>query len=343
MTPAVQTRTRAPKLDAVSAAAVELAATALVDVAEPGQVGAHVRVEASGERLVTHIFEATIPGYAGWYWLAILARAPRAKQPTVCETALVPGDEALLAPEWEPWSDRLRPDDVGADDVLPYKEYDPRLEQGFEQTKDDETEAVAVRELGLGRKRVLSREGREEAATRWIDGEFGPRELSKRKRKGTVQAHCSSCGFLSLLNGSLRQEFGICTNEWSPADGRVVSLRYGCGAHSETDADTGGSGTELPPTVVDDTQVDYVDRFEEKSIIDEALLKKELEKAEKAKKGSAEAGAADAGSADTVPEDTNQPEQEPTAESAADLGSKAGQAMSQAAETTQESATGESR
>ena len=26
----------------------------------------------------------------------------------------------------------------------------------------------------------------------------------------------------------------MCTNEWSPADGRVVHLNYGCGAHSET-------------------------------------------------------------------------------------------------------------
>lgn len=279
----VPVRSRAPKLDAVSAAAVELAATALVEVAEPGQVGEHVRVQASGERLVTHTFHATIPGYDGWYWVVVLARAPRAKQPTVCETALVPGDEALLAPAWEPWSERLRPGDVGEDDVLPYKEYDPRLEQGYEQTGDEDADAVAQWELGLGRERVLSREGREEAATRWINGDFGPRELSRRKRKGTVQAHCASCGFLSLLGGSLRQEFGICTNEWSPADGRVVSLRYGCGAHSQTGIERKRSGSELPPTVVDDTEVDYVDRHEEKSIIDEALLKMELEKAEKLK------------------------------------------------------------
>lgn len=280
MRTAPSTRTRAPKLDAVSAAAIDLAARALVDVAEPGQVGEHLRVQASGERLVTHVFRADIPGYAGWHWLVVLARAPRAKTPTVCETALVPGDDALLAPPWEPWAERLRPGDVGEEDVLPYKEFDERLEQGFEQTDDSEADALQVFELGLGRERVLSRQGREEAATRWLDGEFGPRELSARKRKGTVQAHCSSCGFLSLVNGSLRQEFGICTNEWSPADGRVVSLRYGCGAHSQTDADASNSVSEIPPTVIDDTKVDFVDRFEEKSIIDEALLKKEQEKAE---------------------------------------------------------------
>jgi len=31
--------------------------------------------------------------------------------------------------------------------------------------------------------------------------------------------------------------FGVCANEWSPSDGRVVTLDHGCGAHSETDMD----------------------------------------------------------------------------------------------------------
>lgn len=46
-------------------------------------------------------------------------------------------------------------------------------------------------------------------------------------------ATCMSCGFLTPIAGSLRQAFGVCANEFSPADGRVVSLSYGCGAHSE--------------------------------------------------------------------------------------------------------------
>jgi hypothetical protein len=31
----------------------------------------------------------------------------------------------------------------------------------------------------------------------------------------------------------LGQGFGVCTNEIAPSDGRVVSLDFGCGAHSE--------------------------------------------------------------------------------------------------------------
>ena len=95
-------RTSRPKLDAIAAEAIELAREALLEVTEPGQVGEHLRVEASGERLVTHIFDCTMPGYRGWSWVVVLVRASRAKAATVAETALLPGDDAILAPEWEP-------------------------------------------------------------------------------------------------------------------------------------------------------------------------------------------------------------------------------------------------
>ncbi|MFC7375260.1 DUF3027 domain-containing protein [Brachybacterium sp. GCM10030267] len=229
-----RTRTARPRLDAVAADAVELAREALLEVTEPGQVGEHLRVEASGERLVTHVFECTMPGYRGWSWVSVIARAPRAKVPTVAETALLPGEDAILAPEWEPWSERLKPEDIGADDLLPFHEQDERLEPGYEATGDEDADRVALWELGLGRPRVLSPHGRSDAAERWLESDFGPRQTSSRGRRGTVSATCSSCGFLTQLAGSLRGEFGVCTNEWSPADGRVVHLGYGCGAHSET-------------------------------------------------------------------------------------------------------------
>ena len=208
-------RTSRPKLDAIAAEAIELAREALLEVTEPGQVGEHLRVEASGERLVTHIFDCTMPGYRGWSWVVVLVRASRAKVATVAETALLPGDDAILAPEWEPWSERLKPSDVGADDLLPYREHDERLEEGYEATGDEDADRVALWELGLGRARVLSPEGRSEAAERWIAGEFGPRQTSGRGRRGTVAANCTSCGFFAQLAGSLRHEFGVCTNEWS--------------------------------------------------------------------------------------------------------------------------------
>ncbi|MGP5414548.1 DUF3027 domain-containing protein [Brachybacterium paraconglomeratum] len=284
-------RTARPKLDAVAAAAVELAREALEDVTEPGQVGEHLRVEATGERLVTHVFECTMPGYRGWSWVVVLARASRAKAATVAETALLPGEDAILAPAWEPWSERLKPEDVGADDLLPYREQDERLEQGYEATGDEDEDRVALWELGLGRPRVLSQEGRGEAAERWQAGEFGPRQTSSRGRKGTVPASCTSCGFLMKLSGSLRSEFGVCTNEWSPADGRVVHLGYGCGAHSETGQDDGEP--EIPRgagVIVDELDVEVVD--DDKAAAD---ANAPADGAEVEVEGAAQAGGADAG------------------------------------------------
>ncbi|MFC0675611.1 DUF3027 domain-containing protein [Brachybacterium hainanense] len=253
-----RTRTAKPKLDAIAAAAVDLAREVLEEVAEPGQVGEHLRSVAVGDRMVDQVFACEMPGYRGWSWHVTVVRASRAKVATVAETALLPGEDALLAPDWEPWSERLRPSDVGADDLLPYREQDARLEFGYEQTGDEDADRLAQWELGLGRVRVLSPEGRSEAAERWSAGEFGPREISARGRRGTVTASCASCGFVSLLAGSLRGEFGICTNEWSPADGRVVHLRYGCGSHSETGQEEAGS--EFPVSdgvVVDELRVEY--------------------------------------------------------------------------------------
>lgn len=250
-------RTARPKLDPIAAEAVELAREALLEVTEPGQVGEHLRVEVSGERLVTHIFECTMPGYRGWSWTVVLTRASRAKAATVAETALLPGEDAILAPDWEPWSERLLPSDVGTDDLLPYREQDERLEQGYEATDDEDADRVALWELGLGRSRVLSPEGRGEAAERWLEGDFGPRQTSGRGRRGTVAANCTSCGFFTQLSGSLRHEFGVCTNEWSPADGRVVHLNFGCGAHSETGQQ--GEDHEIPRStgvVVDELDVE---------------------------------------------------------------------------------------
>jgi hypothetical protein len=223
----------APKEDATLRAAVGLAREAADSIAEPGTVGDHLSMEMVDERLATHYFACTARAYPGWRWAITVARVPRGKVATVCETNLVPGEGALLSPEWLPYAERLAPGDVGAGDVLPYKEEDPLLEPGFEATGDEDVDQVALWELGLGRKRVLSAEGREEAAQRWYDGEGGPHSEVAEK----APAPCASCGFFYPMAGALRSFFGVCANAWSPSDGRVVSLDHGCGAHSEVDVE----------------------------------------------------------------------------------------------------------
>ncbi|GAA2000187.1 DUF3027 domain-containing protein [Brevibacterium samyangense] len=227
-------RSAKPAQDALLLGAVAEARQAIADVADPAHIGEHLGAVMEGQRLATHSFACTDRAYRGWHWVAVLARAPRSKKITVCETALLPGDDALVAPVWVPWEERIRPGDLGPRDVLPRVEDDPDLMPGFEQVplgENLDVDRVPNFELGLGRARVLSPQGISDAASRWRNSEAGPEGEFARK----AEAQCSTCGFLMPMAGSLRTAFGVCANAWSPFDGRVVALDAGCGAHSETD------------------------------------------------------------------------------------------------------------
>ncbi|MHA7210348.1 DUF3027 domain-containing protein [Arthrobacter sp. MDT1-65] len=110
---------RIPKSDVVLEAAVDRARLGILEVAPEAQVGSHVSAVVEGERLVTHRFEAFVPGYGGWHWYASVARVARSKEVTVCEVGLLPSATSLLAPEWLPWSERVRPEDSPADEPAP--------------------------------------------------------------------------------------------------------------------------------------------------------------------------------------------------------------------------------
>ena len=153
---------------------------------------------------------------------------------------LLPGADALLAPAWVPWSERLKPGDLGVGDLLPTRADDVRLQPGYASTGEDADE-LALWELGLGRTRVLSPIGRDDAVDRWYSGDHGPTAPIAE----AAPAACATCGFLTLMAGTLRQIFGVCTNEYSPSDGRVVSFDHGCGAHSEV-AVIPGAGRRRP-------------------------------------------------------------------------------------------------
>ena len=236
--------------DAACAAAVELAAAAAR--AEAGDTaGEHLGVRAEGDRVVTHFFAATVPGYTGWRWAVTVARASRSRLVTVDEVVLLPGDGALLAPEWVPWSERLRPGDLGVGDLLPTAPDDDRLAPAYLLSDDPEVESVAF-ELGVGRVRVLSRLGRDEAAERWYAGAGGP----DTPMAAHAPAHCGTCGFFLPIAGSLRAVFGACGNEFSPRDGAVVSVDSGCGAHSEVLVEPPPVAAAPPPPTYDDTALE---------------------------------------------------------------------------------------
>jgi hypothetical protein len=241
------------KVDATLRAAVDLARTALDGVAEPGSVGDHLEMVMDGDRVATHYFACLTPAYLGWRWAVSVARAARQKDATVCETNLVPGAASVLSPQWLPYAERIAPGDLSAGDILPFRADDPLLVQGFEATGEEDVDQMAFVELGLGRRRVLSEEGREDAAQRWYDGSHGP------TAEVAVQAHdrCSTCGYFVPMAGALRAVFGVCANGWSPSDGQVVSLDHGCGAHSETDVPADDAAAHGRP-IVDEFAVDLL-------------------------------------------------------------------------------------
>lgn len=82
-----------------------LARAALAEVAPAKHVGALRDIEVADD-VATVRFSTTQGGYPGWAWTVSVAVNP-GMQPAVLETELMPGDGALLAPEWVPWSDRL--------------------------------------------------------------------------------------------------------------------------------------------------------------------------------------------------------------------------------------------
>jgi hypothetical protein len=83
-----------------------LAREALHEITAARDVGVLTGREQADDGVVTLTFEATMPGYPGWHWTVSLAEVD-GLEPTVLEVELLPGDGALLAPEWVPWSVRL--------------------------------------------------------------------------------------------------------------------------------------------------------------------------------------------------------------------------------------------
>ncbi|WP_156251668.1 DUF3027 domain-containing protein [Pseudactinotalea terrae] len=254
MSTTTETSTRRPAKDAVLAGAVDLAREVIESETDPGQVGEHLGFTLDGERFGTHAFACLMPGYSGWHWIVTVARAPRARTATVCETGLLPGDGALLAKVWLPWAERLAPGDLSPTDRLPFDGSDERLESGVVPTGDPEIDRVAIHELGLDRERVMTSAAIDAAAARWYDGVHGPASAGAR----AAGADCATCGFIIPLAGPLGTLFGVCANEWSPDDGKVVSFDHGCGAHSETDVSRSGHDWEQAEPLIDELDIEVI-------------------------------------------------------------------------------------
>lgn len=235
--PAAPTREQ----EALLLGAAEQARTALIEFSDEGAVGEYLGASIEDAASATHRFLADLPGYRGWQWAVVVAAYPGADHVTISELVLIPGPTALLAPQWVPWNERVRPGDLGPGDLLAPPANDPRLVPGYVATGDPLIDDAPL-ELGLGRRQVLSEWGRAQAAQRWHDGDYGPGSAMAR----STRRACRDCGFYLPLGGALGVMFGVCANDLS-ADGHVVEADYGCGAHSDTPQPQGTGSPMFEP------------------------------------------------------------------------------------------------
>lgn len=268
---------------------IALARAAAQETAEDSSlVGDFLARQDLGEGVYDFRFASLLPGYEQWQWAVSMYHDAEFSEWTVNETSLLPTQEALLAPAWVAWKDRLKPSDLSVTDSIGTERDDLRMEEGVDEqalqkeveqaenaedandaadaddaaddisaartSLDDELEAV--RAFRLTRHHVLSPLGLQQTAQRWYDGPHGPKALSTRTARGHV---CETCAFFIPLRGAMGRVFGVCANKWSPDDGRVVSVDHGCGEHSEIVPPQSESLWPDNNLAYDDTRIDIIE------------------------------------------------------------------------------------
>lgn len=230
--------------------ASSIAHSAVAEVAGKRSSARHLGAHSEADFTMTHRFSSDIPGYEGWSWRCVLAAAPGTDTVTVCEVALLPEENALLAPAWVPWDERIQPGDLAPGTHIPVADDDKRLMTAVDDEQREQSDDKL--EPSLGRERVLSPYGRELAVQRWRKGEHGPRTEMARAASG----ECRGCGFYIPLTGAAGELFGACANELS-ADGKIVHAEYSCGSHSSESLDV-ELKSEPVATSYDDEAYDIV-------------------------------------------------------------------------------------
>jgi hypothetical protein len=83
-----------------------LAEKAAKETAPQGGVGKFLGTLDEESNVVSYRFEANLKGYVGWEWHVVVFQDKKANPPTISEVVLLPGEKAIIAPDWVPWSER---------------------------------------------------------------------------------------------------------------------------------------------------------------------------------------------------------------------------------------------
>ncbi len=135
-----------PELADASVDAQEAAArAALAEISPIGTVGALLERTSPEDGVAQLSFASTLSGYPGWHWSVSVAEVP-GEDPTVMEAELMPGDGALVAPDWVPWAERLE-DYRAAQTALAAEAAERGESEGDETDEDDDFEDIDDDEL----------------------------------------------------------------------------------------------------------------------------------------------------------------------------------------------------
>ncbi|WP_298873398.1 DUF3027 domain-containing protein [uncultured Microbacterium sp.] len=128
----------------------DLALAALHEITPADTVGPAAGYALEDDGVVSLRFHTRLSGYPGWFWTVSVAVVEES-EPTVLEVELLPGDGALLAPDWVPWATRLAEyqaaqaaaatDDADADD----DDIDDDPEDEHDEEDDDEEDEPKAR------------------------------------------------------------------------------------------------------------------------------------------------------------------------------------------------------
>jgi len=120
-------------------ALVSIARDALLQMTSADTIGELVDERDDGDGIVTLYFTSEMVGYPGWRWTVSLSNFDD-QEPSVLETELTPGDGALLAPDWVPWSDRLADYKAAQEGEEAAESDDESDEDDSEDDDDDESD-----------------------------------------------------------------------------------------------------------------------------------------------------------------------------------------------------------
>lgn len=141
--------------DEVLLAAVDLARAELLKITPAETIGAPIGHIVEDTHVLSLLFDCTMTGYPGWHWTVSLSRIDDSSAPSVLETELMPGNDALLAPDWVPWSERLADYRAAQDHAAALAleadgdELDDELNDGLDEDDDelDDDDIEALDEL----------------------------------------------------------------------------------------------------------------------------------------------------------------------------------------------------